>query len=93
MKPSWPSASDVLSVVFDPANLSRTVPIALVTGLVLFTINQLDVVWRDPGSVSAWIKSGLCFVVPFCVSNLGVLTVARAERSDSDSVEERYEYE
>ncbi|MGD2101437.1 MAG: nitrate/nitrite transporter NrtS [Acidimicrobiia bacterium] len=83
--PNRPALPETLSIVFDPVNLSRTVPIALVTGLVLFAINQLGVVWHDPGSVSAWIKSGLCFVVPFCVSNLGVLSTSRAGREPDKS--------
>lgn len=79
MNRSWSTYSEVPSVVFDPVNLGRTIPVALVTGLVLFMINQLDVVIRDPGSLAAWVKTGLCFVVPFCVSNVGVLTASRTE--------------
>lgn len=77
--PKWYTVREVPSVVFHPANLRRTIPIALVTGMVLFSINQLDVIVRDPGSASAWIKSGLTFLVPFCVSNLGILTASRAQ--------------
>ncbi|MGA7270204.1 MAG: nitrate/nitrite transporter NrtS [Acidimicrobiia bacterium] len=77
--PKWETVAEVPSVVFHPANLRRTIPIALVTGIVLFSINQLDVIVRDPGSTMAWIKSGLTFLVPFCVSNLGILTASREQ--------------
>jgi hypothetical protein len=66
-------------VVFHRVSLGRTVPTALVTGLILFLINQLEPALRDPGSVSTWVRSGLCFVVPFCVSNVGLLMASRAE--------------
>lgn len=79
MKPSWSTYSQVPSVVFHRSNLGRTVPIAFVTGLILFLINQIGPALRDPGSVAVWVRSGLCFVVPFCVSNLGVVMASRAE--------------
>ena len=85
MKPSWSSYSQVPSVVFHRVNLGRTIPTALVTGLILFLINQLQPVLRDPGSVPTWIRSGLCFVVPFCVSNVGVLMASRAEDTVLDT--------
>ena len=78
-KPVWTSYGEIPSVVLHPLNLRRTMRIALVTGLILFAINQLDVVVRDPGSGVAWVKSALCFVVPFCVSNIGVLMGSRIE--------------
>jgi len=85
MKPSWSSYSEVPSVVFHRVNLSRTVPTAIVTGLVLLLINQLEPLLRDPGSMATWVRSGLCFVVPFCVSNVGVLMVSRTEDTVDES--------
>jgi hypothetical protein len=54
-------------------HLRRTVRIALVVGLVLTSINQLDVILRGDATTVTWVKSGLNFVVPFVVSNLGLL--------------------
>lgn len=88
MKPSWSYYSQVPSVVFHRVNLGRTVPTAIVTGLILFFINQLEAVLRDPGSVSTWVKSGFCFVVPFCVSNVGVLLATRAEDTGNGTRDE-----
>lgn len=79
MKPTWSTYVQIPSVVLSRVNLTRTIPTALITGLVLFAINQLDVVLRGSVSVAVWVKSGLCFVVPFCVSNLGVLLASRTE--------------
>jgi hypothetical protein len=58
-------------------NLRRTVPIALVVGVLLTLINQLDVFIRGDATTLTWVKVGLNFLVPFCVSNLGVLAGAR----------------
>jgi hypothetical protein len=51
--------------------------IALVVGAVLFCINQLDVVARGSATTAAWVKTGVTFLVPFCVSNAGVPVAAR----------------
>jgi hypothetical protein len=57
-----------------PEHLRRTVRIALVVGIVLTTINQLDVIVRGEATAVTWVKCGLNFVVPFVVSNLGLLS-------------------
>jgi hypothetical protein len=44
---------------------------------VLFAINHLDVVLAGRASTVTWVKSGVTYVVPFVVSNLGVLTATR----------------
>jgi hypothetical protein len=61
-----------------PEHLRRTVRIALVVGLVLTAINQLDVILGGHASAGTWIKCGLDFVVPFIVSNLGLLSGRRS---------------
>jgi hypothetical protein len=60
-------------------HLRRTARIALVVGIVLTAINQLDVIVGGDASTTTWIKCGLNFVVPFVVSNLGLLS-GRATR-------------
>ena len=54
-------------------HLRRTVCIALVVGLVLTAINQLDVIVGGDATTT-WVKCGLNFLVPFVVSNLGLLS-------------------
>jgi len=64
-------------VVLYRPHLRRTTVIALVVGSLLFCINQLDVVLRGDATVLVWVKSGLTYLVPFCVSNAGVLVATR----------------
>ena len=52
--------------------------IALVVGTVLFCINQLDVVLRGDATTLVWVKSAITYLVPFGVSNAGVLVASRA---------------
>lgn len=58
-------------------HLRNTLVIALVVGTILFCINQLDVVLRGDADVGVWIKSAITYLVPFCVSNAGVLVASR----------------
>jgi hypothetical protein len=58
------------------------VTIALVVGTVLFCINQVDVVLRGDANTVVWIRSAVTYLVPFCVSNAGVLVVARRSPPD-----------
>jgi hypothetical protein len=41
---------------------------------VLTAINQLDVIFAGYTTAGTWVKCGLNFVVPFVVSNLGLLS-------------------
>jgi hypothetical protein len=59
-------------------HLRRTIRIALVVGVVLTTINQLDVILGGDATAITWIKCGMNFVVPFIVSNLGLLSGRRS---------------
>jgi hypothetical protein len=59
---------------FRREHLHRTLRIALVVGIVLTSINQLDVIVRGDATTVTWIKCGMNFVVPFVVSNLGLLS-------------------
>jgi len=59
-------------------HLRRTLRIALVVGVVLTSINQLDVILRGDATITTWVKSLMNFVVPFIVSNLGLLSGRRS---------------
>jgi len=63
-----------------PSNLRRTLTIALIVGTILSIINQGDVIVHGNATGATGIKIGLNFVVPFIVSNLGVLTGTRSAR-------------
>jgi hypothetical protein len=64
-------------------HLRKTTAIALVVGTVLFCINQLDVVLRGDATAVVWVKSAVTYLVPFCVSNAGVLVASRVARRDA----------
>jgi hypothetical protein len=70
---------EALRYCLERRHLRRTVRIALVVGVVLTAINQLDVIARGDATATTWIKCGMNFIVPFVVSNLGLLS-GRARR-------------
>jgi hypothetical protein len=65
------------SVVFDRANLKRTLTIALVVGTTFFAMNQLSVIVNGHASALVWVKAALTYLTPLVVSNLGVLSATR----------------
>jgi hypothetical protein len=75
--PTWTTWRQAGRVVLHRPHLRKTATIALVVGTVLFAINQLDVVLRGDATATVWIKSAVTYLVPFCVSNLGVLVASK----------------
>ena len=55
-------------------NLYRTVRIAIVVGIVLTVINQGEVIASGDATTATWVRCALNFIVPFLVSNAGLLT-------------------
>jgi hypothetical protein len=49
---------------------------ALIAGTVLFFINQVDVVMSGRATALVWLKVGLTYLVPFCVSNYGIVVAS-----------------
>jgi hypothetical protein len=74
------AVEEALRICLRREHLRRTVRIALVVGVVLTLINQADVIIRGDATAVTWIKAAGNFVVPFIVSNLGLLAGRRAER-------------
>jgi hypothetical protein len=70
---------DALRICLEPQHLRRTLTIALVVGTILTAINQADVILRGDATATTVAKCALNYVVPFIVSNLGVLTAARTD--------------
>ena len=68
---------EALAPCLERRTLGRTSRIALVVGCVLTGINQGDVLAEGKATALTGVKIGLNFVVPFIVSNLGVLAGAR----------------
>ena len=71
---------DALRICLKREHLRRTLTIALVVGTILTAINQADVILRGEASAATVVKGALNYVVPFIVSNLGLLAGARTER-------------
>ena len=71
--------ADAIGYCRERAHLRRTLRIALVVGIVLTAINQLDVLVSGDAGTGTYVKCGLNFVVPFVVSNLGLLS-GRSQR-------------
>lgn len=71
--PTWARVAEIPAVVSFPGHLRKTMTISLIVGIVLFSINQLDVVVSGHATALVWFKTGLTFVVPFCVANYGIL--------------------
>lgn len=65
---------DRLSVCAQPHHLRRTLTIALIVGLVLTAINHGDAIVSGAATGETAVKTALNFVVPFVVSNLGLLS-------------------
>ena len=75
--PEWSTWRQAPAVVLYRPHLHKTIRIALVVGTVLFAINQLDVVLRGAATPLVWFKVAVTYLVPFCVSNLGILIASR----------------
>jgi hypothetical protein len=72
---TWSTPKEALGVIVH--HLWRTGRIALIVGTILFCINQLDVVLRGQATAAVWWKGGVTYLVPFVVSNVGVLVGSR----------------
>jgi hypothetical protein len=70
---------EALDIVLQREHLRATCRIALIVGLVLTVINQLDVFVGGNATTATFVKTVLNFCVPFVVSNLGLIAGKRAE--------------
>jgi hypothetical protein len=71
------------AVVTHPKHLKRTVTVALSVGTVFFAMNQLPVVLAGSAVLLTWLKVGLTYLTPFCMSNFGILTATRSPHQSS----------
>jgi Na+-translocating ferredoxin:NAD+ oxidoreductase RnfE subunit len=78
--PTIVTIEEALRIVLRREHLRRTIRIALVVGVILTSINQADVIIRGDATAITWVKAAGNFVVPFIVSNLGLLVGKRTER-------------
>ncbi|HVA85365.1 MAG TPA: nitrate/nitrite transporter NrtS [Candidatus Saccharimonadales bacterium] len=57
-----------------PARLQRTTVIAIIVGTILTLLNEGDVILGGNATSATAVKAGLNYLVPFVVSNLGLLS-------------------
>jgi hypothetical protein len=70
---SWASWREALTVALLPGHLRATIGATAVVGTILVAINQGDVLLRGQIGAGLLAKILLTYVVPFLVSNYGLL--------------------
>jgi hypothetical protein len=75
--PSWRTPREGLHVVFLRSTLRKTIKIALVVGTILSLINQGHLIFEGKATTLTWVRVVANYIVPFCVSSTGILTVTR----------------
>lgn len=71
---TWSTWGELLDIITAPANVKRSVTIALVIGTLFVAMNQLEVILSGHATFVVWLKAGLTYLTPLCVSNLGMLS-------------------
>ena len=82
VRPTWGTWREALAVVRYRPHLLKTIRVALIVGTIIFLINQLDVVLGHKATLVTYLKCGVTYLVPFCVSNYGIL-IATRRREDA----------
>jgi hypothetical protein len=80
--PVWSQWGQIPAVCLHPPNLRMSLIVAAVVGTILLVINQLDVLLRGQATPLVWVKIALTFLVPFCVSNYGILIASHRKMSN-----------
>ena len=70
-------------------HLARTAAVAVIVGTILCVINQLDVLLAGRATGSTWLKVALTYLVPFLVSNYGILSATRTSAPPSAAIKGR----
>jgi hypothetical protein len=81
--PNWQRLADCPRCILYWPHLSQTGLTTLIVGTILFAINQLDVVVAGHATTTTWIKIAVTYLVPFCVSNIGLL-IGRRQHANPD---------
>ncbi len=68
---------EIPRVCIERRNLSQSIGAAALVGTLLFLINQADVVFGGQATAATWVKIGLSYLVPFFVSNYGIVIGSR----------------
>jgi hypothetical protein len=79
--PAWSSLREIPAMIAYAPHLRRTLGIALVVGSLFVLMNQLGALLSGQATPTVWMKAALTYVVPFCVSNYGMLTATHRSRT------------
>lgn len=82
----WSTLGEGARLAFRPRTLRRTLTIAAIVGVVLSAVNQGSVILGGDATLVTWIRVVTNFVVPFCVSNAGLLSATRVARGDGPGI-------
>jgi hypothetical protein len=75
----WSTPREALRVCLCRRSLCWTGSVALVVGTILSLINQSGVILAGEATSATWARVGANYLVPFCVSNVGLLAGARRQ--------------
>lgn len=80
---TWSTWDELLGVITAPSNLKRSITIALVIGTLFVAMNQLELILSGSATFMVWLKVGLTYLTPLCVSNLGILSATHRRTDES----------
>jgi hypothetical protein len=75
----------VPAVIAYRPHLRRTLTVAFLVGSVFVLINQFGLLLSGQATPVVWLKAVATYVVPFCVSNYGILSETRRLKSPEAS--------
>lgn len=75
--PSWSTGREAAGLWFAKTTLRKTLKIAVIVGTLLSLINQGSVITGGEATAATWVRVGMNYIVPFCVSSTGFLSAAR----------------
>jgi hypothetical protein len=75
--PSWSTRREAVALWFARATLRKTLKIAAIVGTLLCLINQGSVILGGEVTAATWLRVGMNYIVPFCVSSIGFLSATR----------------
>ncbi len=76
-RPTWCRWREVPRCVLHLPHLGRTSLTALVVGTLYFAVNHLATVVGGHATGATWLASGVTYLVPFAVSNIGIVVGSR----------------
>ena len=75
--PSWSTGREAAGLWFAKTTLRKTLKIAAIVGTLLSLINQGSVIFGGDATAATWVRVGMNYIVPFCVSSIGFLSATR----------------